>query len=296
MACAVGTFSGKKVQLAQPQVLITGQLCTSDGHLPDTSKISKVAKWPTPTDITQVCSFLGVCGTMQMGVKDCSTIVHLLIGTIKKDDIEAWDVACQESFKHMKKILAEPPVLVPMIADPDCWVTLAVDTSHLAIGFIIYQDREDRRHWPVQYGSLPLSERESQYSQAKLELYGLFCSLQAVHFWIAGFCNLVVEMDAISPKGMLEVLDLQPNAAMNQWIAGIKNFNFEFVHISAERHKGLDTLSRHLFTKEEIEVLQAEDIDEDKSFDMVPLQTASTDGHEAQDLCKSHDTTLTHLF
>jgi hypothetical protein len=105
MACAGETFSGKKVQLGQPQVLITGQLCTSDGHLPDTSKMSKVAKWPTPTNITQVCSFLGVCVTMQMGIKDCTTVVHLLIGTIKKDDIEAWDVACQESFEHMKKSL-----------------------------------------------------------------------------------------------------------------------------------------------------------------------------------------------
>jgi hypothetical protein len=163
IACAGGTFSGKKVQLAQPQVLITGQLCTTDGCLPDTSKMSKVAKWPTPTNITQVCGFLGLCGTMQIWIKDYSTIVCPLIGVIKKNDIEAWDATCQESFEHMKKILSEPPVLVPMIADPDCRVTLAVDTSYLAIGFIIYQDGEDRRRCPVRYGSLPLNERESWY-------------------------------------------------------------------------------------------------------------------------------------
>jgi hypothetical protein len=60
-------------------------------------------------------------------------------------------------------------------------------------------------------------------------------------------------MDAVSTKGMLEALDLQLNATMNQWIAGIKNFDFEFVHIPAERHKGPDVLSRQPFTEEEIE-------------------------------------------
>jgi hypothetical protein len=127
IACAGGTFSVKKVQLVQPQVLITGQLCIIDGRLPDTSKMSKVAKWPTPTNIPQVCGFLGLYGTMCMWIKDYSTIVHLLIIFIEKNNIEARDAACQESFEDMKKILSEPPVLVPMIADPDCRVTLAVN-------------------------------------------------------------------------------------------------------------------------------------------------------------------------
>jgi hypothetical protein len=68
------------------------------------------------------------------------------------------------------------------------------------------------------------------------------------------------------------------------------------VHVPAERHKGPDALSRQPFTEEEIEALQAEDVDEDESFDMVLLQTASTDGHEAQDICESHDATLIRIF
>jgi hypothetical protein len=68
------------------------------------------------------------------------------------------------------------------------------------------------------------------------------------------------------------------------------------VHIPAERHKGPDVLSRQPFTEEEIKALQAEDVDEDESFDMVLLQTASMDGHEAQDICESHNATLTCTF
>ena len=75
---------------------------------------------------------------------------------------------------------------------------------------------------------------ESQYSQAKLKLYGLFRSLQAVWVFIFGVTNLVVEMDAKYVKGMINNPDLQPNATINRWITGILLFHFELCHISAD--------------------------------------------------------------
>ena len=85
---------------------------------------------------------------------------------------------------------------------------------------------------------------ESQYSQAKLELYGLFCSLRAVQVFIFGVTNLVVEMDTKYVKGMINNPDLQPNTTINRWIAGILLFHFELRHISADRHANPDGLSR----------------------------------------------------
>ena len=75
---------------------------------------------------------------------------------------------------------------------------------------------------------------ESQYSQAKLELYGLFRSLRAVRVFIFGVTNLVVEMDAKYVKGMINNPDLQPNMTINWWIAGILLFHFELRHISTD--------------------------------------------------------------
>ena len=51
-------------------------------------------------------------------------------------------------------------------------------------------------------------------------------------------------MDAKYVKGMINNPDLQPNATINQWIAGILLFHFELCHISADRHAGPDGLSR----------------------------------------------------
>ena len=51
-------------------------------------------------------------------------------------------------------------------------------------------------------------------------------------------------MDAQYVKGMLSNPDMQPNAAMNRWIAAILLFDFKLVHIPADRHLGPDGLSR----------------------------------------------------
>jgi hypothetical protein len=56
--------------------------------------------------------------------------------------------------------------------------------------------------------------------------------------------NLVVEMDVQYVRGILLNLDVQLNAAINRWIATILLFNFKLVHIPAEKHQGLDGLSR----------------------------------------------------
>ena len=123
-------------------------------------------------------------------------------------------------------------------------VVLAVDTLVIAVGFILSQEGEDGKCYLNCFGSISLTSIESQYSQAKLELYGLFHSLRAVWVFIFGVTNLVVEMDAKYIKGMINNPDLQPNVTINQWIAGILLFHFELRHISADRHTSPDGLSR----------------------------------------------------
>ena len=121
---------------------------------------------------------------------------------------------------------------------------LAVDTSVITVSFILSQEGEDGKCYPNRFGSISLTSVESQYSQAKLKLYGLFCSLRAVRVFIFGVTNLVIEMDAKYIKGMINNPDLQPNATINRWITGILLFHFELRHISADQHTGPDGLLR----------------------------------------------------
>ena len=55
-----------------------------------------------------------------------------------------------------------------------------------------------------------------------------------------------MEIDASYIKGMLNNLDIQPRAAVNRWIVGIKPFHFKLVHVPGTQHNGPDGLSWHM--------------------------------------------------
>jgi hypothetical protein len=74
----------------------------------------------------------------------------------------------------------------------------------------------------------------------------LFNALRAYHIYIIGVKNLVIEVDAKYLKGMLNNLDIQPNATINLWIAGILLFDFKLVHVPMIHHTAADGLSRLL--------------------------------------------------
>src|SRR5271155_806976 len=123
-------------------------------------------------------------------------------------------------------------------------VILAVNSSWIAVGFILSQMEDDGKRYPSRYGSITWNEREQKYSQAKIELYGLFRALKAVKTFIIGVQNLTVEVDAKYIKGMINNPDIQPNATINRWIAGILLFDFKLRHVSLKNHVPADGLSR----------------------------------------------------
>lgn len=156
-------------------------------------------------------------------------------------------------------------------------VVLSVDSSREAAGMILSQLSNDGKiKHPAHYGSLPMGETESRYSQPKLELYRLFKALQHWQIYIIGVKKLIVEVDAKYIKGMLNNLDLQPNATINCWIQGIKLFDFELVHVPADKHRGPDALSRRPLA--EGEIVEEEDdswLDEIDLFTFIPTRDFS---------------------
>ena len=140
--------------------------------------------------------------------------------------------------------LSPVPALRPIEYECDRPVILAVDSCMNGVGFILLQLGEDKKRYPSRFGSITFNDRESRYSQAKLELYGLFRALKQTQLFMIGVKKLIIEMDAKFIKGMLNNPTLHPNDAINRWIAAILLFDFELVHVPAEKHTGADGLSR----------------------------------------------------
>ena len=144
----------------------------------------------------------------------------------------------------LKKQVTMAPALTPLDYSSRRLIIVAVDSSNIAVGWIVYQlDTESRRR-PSRYGSIAWNDRESRYSQAKIELYGVYRALRALRIYLIGLPTFNLEVDAKYIQGMINNPDIQPNNAMNRWIAAILLFTFKLEHVPGKDHGGPDGLSR----------------------------------------------------
>jgi hypothetical protein len=239
-----GTFNGKKLVVCAPETLVVGHMCCYEGRIADRSYVQKIEDWPEPETVTHVRSFLGTCGVLRIFIRNYASIVRKLVDLTRKDAEWRFGPGEREAMIRIKDAIKSSPALRPIDYTCGRRVIMAVDSSYIAVGFVLLQLGEDDRRYPARFGSIPWNERESRYSQAKLELYGLFRSLRAFRLWLIGLPKFTVETDASYIKGMLNNPDIQPGAAVNRWIAGILLFDFDLVHVPAAKHAVADGLSR----------------------------------------------------
>ena len=238
------TFSGKKAFIGVPRADILGHVCTYEGRVADPSRVQAIQDWPVPKSVSEVRAFLGTCGVLRIFIKNYTLVARPLIHLTRKD--VPFEIGSQqlEAMRQLKAAILESPALRPIDYESDRPVILAVDSCANGVGYILFQIGENGKRYPSRFGSITFNDRESRYSQAKLELYGLFRALKHTQIFTIGVKKLVVEMDAKFVKDMINSPTLHPNDAINRWISAILLFDFESVHVPAEKHTGADGLSR----------------------------------------------------
>ncbi|KAJ2934659.1 hypothetical protein H1R20_g2456, partial [Candolleomyces eurysporus] len=220
---AGGTFSGPKAHIY---------------------RVQKIRDWPIPRDLTSVRRFLGTVGTLRMFIKNYAVHSEPLVKLTRRKTEFVFGPTELEAMEKIKYLVTTCPAIRPIDYSSDNEVILAVDSSQIAVGYILSQMGDDGLRYPSRFGSITWNERERRYSQSKIELFGLFRALKDVRIYIIAVKRLVVEVDARYIKGMINNPDIQPNATINRWIAGVLLFDFELRHVPAHCHVAADGLSR----------------------------------------------------
>ena len=132
-----------------------------------------------------------------------------------------WGVEEQDAMDALKKAVTVCPGLAALDYNSDKPIILAVDSSKVGVGWFLAQENDEGLRIYNRFGSVNWNTVQANYSQPKIELFGLFTALRNMRRYVLGARNFVVEMDAAYIRGMINNPDMQPNATINRWIAGI---------------------------------------------------------------------------
>jgi hypothetical protein len=242
-----GTFSGYKSFLCTREFIVLGHRCTPEGRLPDTKRVAAISKWTNCSNLSEVRAFLGTIGVARIFIKNFAKKAFPLNNLTRTGVPFAFGPEQKQAMEQLKNDLLNSPALQPIDYESISPVILAVDTSIFAVGFYLAQCDSDnpKRRIFNRFCSITLNERESRFSQPKLEIYGLYRAVQSLRIYIIGVRNLIIEVDARYIKGMLRNPDIAPNATINRWITAILLFHFTLIHVPGTNH-GPDGLSRRL--------------------------------------------------
>jgi hypothetical protein len=87
------------------EVPFLGHVVSPEGITVDPSKEKEVLDWKPPMIVLVVRSFLGLVGYYRRFIPNFSKIVKTVTELLKKENKYVWSDACDEAFKHLKKLL-----------------------------------------------------------------------------------------------------------------------------------------------------------------------------------------------
>ncbi|GFX50741.1 retrovirus-related Pol polyprotein from transposon 17.6 [Trichonephila clavipes] len=98
-------LNSKKCLFAAQEVKILGHLVSSNGVRPDPDKIKAVRNFPTPKNIHDIRSFLGLCSYFRRFIKGFCYLAEPLQSLLKSGVEFHWGPEEVEAFNSLKKAL-----------------------------------------------------------------------------------------------------------------------------------------------------------------------------------------------
>ena len=142
-------LSLQKCTLLQREVKFLGHVIGSAKVSTDPEKTRVVESWPTPTNLDELRSFLGLCSHYRCFVKSFADIARPLHHLTGKGVPFQWSPEAESAFTRLKLCLASAPVrCFPL---PDAQFILDTDASGNAIGVVLSQVQEGQERVVAYY-------------------------------------------------------------------------------------------------------------------------------------------------
>lgn len=229
----------KKCILFQESVKYLGHIVSKNGIATDPDKVKSIQEWPTPENVSQLRSFLGLSSYYRRYVKGFASIARSLHKLTELDRQFVWTKETEESFQELKKRLVTAPILgYPNAQDP---FVLDTDASGYALGAVLSQIQNGEER-VIAYASRALSRPERSYCVTRRELLAAVTFIKYFRHYLYGK-RFLLRTDHGSLRWLFNFKS--PEGQLARWLEVLGTYDFEIQHRPGLKHSNCDSLSRH---------------------------------------------------
>ena len=236
----------KKCSLFHKSINYLGRVISTEGVKADPDKIKTVMEWSTPKCPKDVRSFLGFCSYYRDFLPGYSKISypiqclsHWTPG--RRKEVFPWGPEQEESFRLVKRLFEETPVLKYPTADGH--FILDTDASNESVGAALSQV-QGGVEVPIAFASNTMSQAQRNYCTTKRELLAVVIYTKKYRHFLWG-SDFTLRTDHSSLRWLLNFKDAE--GMIGRWLAHLSEFGLEhsqIQHRKGSKHVNADALSR----------------------------------------------------
>ena len=234
----------EKCEFLLKSIEYLGHVVSKDGIQPIPSKVEAIVKAPTPANVQQLRSFLGLINYYGKFIPNLATILRPLNVLLQVNKVWKWSSECAKAFQEAKDRVISAGVLTHY--DPSLPITLAADASAYGVGAVISHVFSDNTERPIAFASRTLTTSEQNYAQLEKEALALIFGIQKFHRYLYGrkFTFITDHKPLTTILGPKKGIPSLAAARLQRWAILLSAYDYSIQYKSTTDHGNADGLSR----------------------------------------------------
>lgn len=227
-----------KCEFLRKEIIYLGHKITTEGVLPDPSKVECVKNYPRPETAKQLKSYVGFVSYYRKFIPNFGKIARPLHDLLLKDVPFEWGAKQELAFCELReKLISEPLLQYP---DYEKEFLLTTDASGTAIGAVLSQG-EIGKDLPIAYASRTLNKAEKRYSVSEAEMLACVWGVQYFRQYLYGrHFKIVTDHRPLCWAFKMS----NPSSRLTRWRLKLEEYQYQIVYKPGILNSNADALSR----------------------------------------------------
>ncbi|BHF81940.1 hypothetical protein SprV_0802507500 [Sparganum proliferum] len=236
------TLNPTKCLFLRSEVQFLGHLISPGRISPLPDRVKHIRTWPTPTNQTELRSFLGLASYYRRFIRNFAQIAAPLHKLTEKGRPYTWSADCDTAFNNLRAALCSAPLLaLPNVDDDAPPFILDTDASGFAIGAVLSQIGKDGVEHPICFASNTLTKTQRNYCTFRRELLAIVMFIRQFKHLLVGR-RFILRTDHRALQWLRSIKD--PMDQLARWQEFLQDFDFECQFRPGHKHGNADALSR----------------------------------------------------